>query len=346
MSFRQRAKPGDTSVLLKPFLSVRHGLMAGLALLLAGTAAAQPDAAAEYPKQTVRIEVPFAPGGGTDTTARLLAAKLGEKWGKAVLVENRPGGNTVIATQLVAKAPPDGTTLLLANTTFAINPILTPGLPYDSQKDFEPITTVAGGPFLLVVHSSVQATDLQSMLRILRSAKPGEWNFATVGSSGIGRIVGEMFALQSGVKLQHIPYKGASQVENDLLAGTVKLTIDPPNAYIGSVREGRLKALAVTGSKRLASLPQVGTFAEQGMPNFNARNWYGLLAPAGTPPEVVQKIARDVDEVLAQPDVLAKLSLLELQPMPSTPDQFKAYLHSETERFTQVVRSAGIQAAD
>lgn len=308
-------------------------------------AQAQVGAVSSYPTQQVNIVVPFAPGGGTDTTARLLAQKLSEKWGKTVIVENRPGGNTVIATQMVAKAKPDGHTLLIANSTFAINPLLSPNLPYDSNKDFVPIGTVAGGPFMMLVHPSVPANDLKGMLQILQSAKLGEWNFATVGGSGIGRIVGELFSIQSGTKLQHIPYKGASQIATDLLAGTVKLTIDPPNTYISHVKNGKLKALAVTG-KRLASLPNVATFAEQGMPEFDVRSWYGLLAPAGTPKAIIQKISNDVLEILSQPDVKDKFAALELDPMPSSPEQFQLYLRTETEKFSRVVKAANIKAAD
>jgi tripartite-type tricarboxylate transporter receptor subunit TctC len=183
------------------------------------------------------------------------------------------------------------------------------------------------------------------MLQILHNAKPGEWNFATVGGSGIGRIVGELFAIQSGARLQHIPYKGASQVTTDMLAGTVKLTIDPPNTYIPHVKSGKLKALAVTG-KRLASLPDVPTFAEQGMPEFDARTWYGLLAPAGTPPAVVNKISAAVNEILAQPEVKEKLAGLELETLPSNPQQFQTYLRAETEKFTRVVKAANIKAAE
>jgi tripartite-type tricarboxylate transporter receptor subunit TctC len=295
--------------------------------------------------QQVNIVVPFAAGGGTDSTARLLAQKLSEKWGKPVVVENRPGGNTVIATQLVAKARPDGHTLLIANSTFAINPILSASLPYDSSKDFVPIGTVAGGPFMMLVHPSVPANDLKGMLQILQTSKPGEWNFATVGGSGIGRIVGELFALQSGTKLQHIPYKGASQIATDLLAGTVKLTIDPPNTYIMHIKSGKVKALAVTG-KRLASLPNVPTFAEQGMPEFDVRSWYGLLAPAGTPKAIIQKISTDVQEILAQTEIKDKFAALELDPMPSSPEQFQLYLRTETEKFSRVVKAANIKAAD
>ena len=320
-------------------------VLIGQAISFSSIAQAQISAAPSFPMQQVNIVVPFAAGGGTDSTARLLAQKLSEKWGKSVIVENRPGGNTVIATQMVAKAKPDGHTLLIANSTFAINPILSPNLPYDSSKDFVPIGTVAGGPFMMLVHPSVPANDLKGMLQILQTAKPGDWNFATVGGSGIGRIVGELFAIQSGTKLQHIPYKGASQIATDLLAGTVKLTIDPPNTYISHVKNGKLKALAVTG-KRLASLPNVATFAEQGMAEFDVRSWYGLLAPAGTPRAIIQKISADVQEILSQQEVKDKFAALELDPMPSTPEQFQLYLRAETEKFSRVVKTANIKAAE
>jgi tripartite-type tricarboxylate transporter receptor subunit TctC len=328
-----------------PWRCARNFTLAMPALWCAAAVQAQGAEAAAFPTQPVRIVVPFAPGGGTDATARLLAQKLGDKWGRQVIVENRPGGNTVIATQAVARAAPDGHTLLFANSTFAINPILSTGLPYDAWGDFMAITSVAGGPFLLVVHPSVPADNLRGMLQVLRDAKPGEWNYATVGGSGIGRIAGELFAIQSGTRLQHVPYKGAAQVTTDLLAGTVKLTIDPPNTYIAHVRAGKLKALAVTG-KRLASLPDVPTFAEQGMPEFDVRFWYGLFAPAGTPRSVVDKISAAVNEALALPDVREKLAGLELEALPSSPEHFQAYLRTETEKFTRVVKAANIKAAD
>jgi len=192
----------------------------------------------------------------------------------------------------------------------------------------------------------VPANNLKEMLALLRAAKPGEWNFATVGSSGIGRVIGETFALQAGVKLQHIPYKGAAQVANDLLAGQVKFTIDPPNPYINHVRNGKLKALAVNSSKRLPSLPDVPTFAEQGMPEFNAQAWNGLLAPAGTPKPIVQKLAAAVNEILAMPEVKEKLAAMETEPIGSTPEQFQAFLQAESEKYGRVVKSANIKAVD
>jgi tripartite-type tricarboxylate transporter receptor subunit TctC len=323
-----------------------------LALLLpalAGAASvlAQADPAASYPQQTVRILVPFAPGGGTDTTARLLAQKLGDKWGRQVIVENRPGGNTVIATQAVAKAAPDGLTLLLANSTFAINPILSTSLPYDTWKDFVPITTVAGGPFLLVVHPSVPADNLKGMLQVLHAAKPGEWNFATVGGSGIGRIVGELFALQSGTKLQHVPYKGASQVTTDLLAGTVKLTIDPPNTYITHIKGGKLKGLAVTGKNRLALAARRADLRGAGHARIRRAH---LVRPvrAGRHAEGRRSTRSPQPSTRSSrsPEMKQNLAGLELDTLPSNPEQFQAYLRAETEKFTRVVKAANIKAAD
>ena len=308
-----------------------------------GGGASAADDPASYPNKPIRIIVPFVAGGGTDMTARLLAQKLGDKFGQQVIVDNRPGGNTVIATQAVASAAPDGYTLLLANSTFAINHLISRNLPYDTFKDFTPVSGVSSGPWLMVVHPSVPANNLKEMLAILRAAKPGEWNFATVGSTGIGRVVGETFAVDAGVKLQHIPYKGAAQVSAALLAGEVKFTIDPPGPYIEHIRAGKVKGLAVSSSKRLPSLPDVPTFAEQGMPEFNLQAWNGLLVPAATPKAIVNKLAAAVQEVLASPEVKDKLAGMETEAIGSSPAQFATFLRSESDRFSRVVKAANIQ---
>jgi tripartite-type tricarboxylate transporter receptor subunit TctC len=314
-----------------------------LAAVAGGSASAADDAAAAYPSRPIRIIVPFVAGGGTDLTARLLAQKLGEKFGQQVIVDNRPGGNTVIATQAVASAAPDGYTVLLANSTFAINHLISRNLPYDTFKDFAAVSEVSSGPWLMVVHPSVPANNLKEMLAVLRAAKPGEWNFATVGSSGIGRVVGETFAIDAGVKLQHIPYKGAAQVSAALLSGEVKFTIDPPGPYIENIKAGKVKGLAVSSSKRLASLPDVPTFAEQGMPEFNLQAWNGLLVPAATPKPVVARLAAMVQEVLAMPEVKEKLAAMETEAIGSSPAQFASFLQSESDRFARVVKAANIQ---
>jgi tripartite-type tricarboxylate transporter receptor subunit TctC len=332
----------ETSMLY-PLLRRFGAALCALAAFAGTGACAADDPAARYPDKPIRIVVPFVAGGGTDLTARLLAQKLGEKFGQQVIVDNRPGGNTVIATQAVASAAPDGYTLLLANSTFAINHLISRTLPYDTFKDFAPISEVSSGPWLMVVHPSVPANNLKEMLAILRNAKPGEWNFATVGSSGIGRVVGETFAIDAGVKLQHIPYKGAAQVSAALLSGEVKFTIDPPGPYIENIKAGKVKGLAVSSAKRLPSLPNVPTFAEQGMPEFNLQAWNGLLAPGATPKPVVNKIAAMVQEVLAMPEVKEKLAAMESEAIGSSPAEFSAFLKSESDRFARVVKAANIQ---
>jgi tripartite-type tricarboxylate transporter receptor subunit TctC len=187
------------------------------------------ESAASFPSKQVRIIVPFAAGSSSmEQMARLLAQKLGDKWGQQVIVDNRGGGNTVIGTLAAARAAPDGYTMILVNATFAINTVLTPNLPYDSDKDFAAVAGAGAVPFVMVVNSSVPANNFREMMDLLKAGKPGEWNFATVGSTGIGRIAGETFAQQTGVKLQHIPFKGAAEVVSNLLAGNVKFTIDPP----------------------------------------------------------------------------------------------------------------------
>jgi tripartite-type tricarboxylate transporter receptor subunit TctC len=327
-------------------LNRRAMALATVLTLTGGAGLAQQDLAASFPSKPIHIVIPFVPGGGSDSTARLLATKLTERFGWQVVVENRTGGNTVIATQQVAKSAPDGHTLLLANSTFAINPVLLPNLPYDSSKDLIPVTTVAITPFVMAVHPSVQANNLKEMLAIMRSGKPGEWNFATVGSSGIGRIAGELFAQTAGVQLQHVPYKGAAQVTQEMLAGVVKFTIDVVNTYPPHVRSGKIKALAVTGKSRIPSLPDVPTFAEQGMPEFDVSMWFGLLASGGTPRPIIDKLNAAINEVLAMPDVKQRLAAIEMQTLGSTPEGFQSYIKTESESFAKVIQSAGIKPAE
>jgi tripartite-type tricarboxylate transporter receptor subunit TctC len=299
--------------------------------------------AASYPRRPIRLVVPYVAGGGTDFIARLLSQKLGEKFGQQVIVDNRPGGNTVIGTQAVASAEPDGHTLLVAISSFAINPFISANLPYDSFKDFAPVSELATTPFLMAVHSTVPARNLKDVLALLRAAQPGEWDFATVGSAGIGRIAGETFAIEAGAKMQHIPYKGAAQVVAALVSGEVKFTIDPPGPYIEHIRAGKVRGLAISSARRLASLPDVPTFAEQGMPQFDLQIWTGLLAPAATPKPIIDKLAAAVQEALASPEVKEKLVAMETEPIGSSPKQFAAFLKSESERFARVVKAASIK---
>ena len=305
------------------------------------------ESAASFPSKQVRIIVPFAAGSSNmEQMARLIAQKLGDKWGQQVIVENRGGGNTVIGTQAAARAAPDGYTMILVNATFAINPVLTPNLPYDSDKDFAAVAGAGAVPFLMVVNSSVPANNFREMMDLLKAGKPGEWNFATVGSTGIGRIAGETFAQQSGVKLQHIPFKGGGEVVSNLLAGNVKFTIDPPGVHVPHVKSGKLKAYAVTGPTRLTSLPDVPTFAEVGMAEYDVRTWYGLLAPSATPRPILNKLSASVLDVLKMPDVQEKIRALEVNPIPPAPEQFADMIKAERQQFAKIIKAANIKPGE
>jgi tripartite-type tricarboxylate transporter receptor subunit TctC len=313
---------------------------------VACTAAHAQESAASFPSKPVRIIVPFVAGGGSDQTARLLAQQLGEKWGQQVIVDNRPGGNTVIATQAAARAAPDGYTMIFVNSTFAINTLLTPNLPYDAEKDFATVAGVGATPFLMVVHPSVPANNFKEMMALLKGSKPGDWNFATVGSTGIGRLAGEQFAQQTGVKLQHIPFKGAAEVVSNVLSGQVKFTIDPPGVHVPHIKTGKLKAFAVTGPTRLPLLPDVPTFAEVGMPEYDVRMWFGLLAPSGTPKPILAKLSASVIEVLNMPDVKEKLRAQDVSPIPPGADQFAAMIKTETEQFAKIIKAGNIKPGE
>ena len=305
------------------------------------------ESAASFPSKQVRIIVPFATGSGSmEQMVRLLAQKLADKWGQPVIVDNRGGGNTVIGTQAAARAAPDGYTMILVNATFAINTVLTPNLPYDSDKDFAAVAGAGAVPFLMVAHPSVPANNFKEMMGLLKAAKPGDWNFATVGSTGIGRIAGETFAQQTGVKLQHIPFKGAAEVVSNLLAGNVKFTIDPPGVHVPQVKAGKLKAYAVTGATRLPLLPDVPTFAEVGMPEYDVQMWFGLLAPGATPKPILNKLSASVLDVLKMPDVQEKIRALDISPIPPAPEQFAAHIKTEAERFSKIIKTANIKPVE
>ena len=331
--------------MLKKLLHVSRNAL--LLAALAVPAVHAQESAASFPSKQVRIIVPFAAGSGSmEQMVRLLAQKLADKWGQPVIVDNRGGGNTVIGTQAAARAAPDGYTMILVNATFAINTVLTPNLPYDSDKDFAAVAGAGAVPFLMVAHPSVPANNFKEMMGLLKAAKPGDWNFATVGSTGIGRIAGETFAQQTGVKLQHIPFKGAAEVVSNLLAGNVKFTIDPPGVHVPPVKAGKLKAYAVTGATRLPLLPDVPTFAEVGMPEYDVQMWFGLLAPGATPKPILNKLSASVLDVLKMPDVQEKIRALDISPIPPAPEQFAAHIKTDAARFSKIIKTANIKPVE
>jgi len=306
-------------------------------VLLAGAAAAQQ----AYPARPIRLILPYAPGGSTDVLARLIGPKITESWGQSVVVDNRPGGNTMIGTQALTKAAPDGYTLLMMAIAHTIIPNLMP-TPYDPIKDFTPVATIGRGELLLVVHPSVSANTLQELIALAKS-RPGQLNYASASTGGPLHLAGELFNMLAGVKTQHIPYKGGGPAMLDLLGGHVQMMFSPPPEALPNVRSGKLKAIAISGPARSGAVPQVPTFAEAGMPDFTAKNWFGVLAPAGTPAPVVQKISAEIARILALPDMRERLQSQGMEAFISTPEQFGALLRSDLAMYGKIIKAANIR---
>lgn len=323
--------------------SLRKAVFAALAMLgMASTAAlAGPDDASGYPDKLVRIVVPFSPGGGTSNAARFLADKLAAKWAEAVIIDNRPGGNMVIGSSIVAKAEPDGHTLLFANTSHTINPSVMPKMPYDAVRDFTPVCTVLVNRFMLLSHPDLGAKSFDEFIKVVK-ADPESHNLPTVGATGVGRLASESLMRLIGVKLQNIPYKGTSDLASNLVGGELKFALEIPGFYLPHIESGKLNVLAVSGDTRLPSMPSVPTFAEAGFEEFDTQSWYGLLAPAGTPAPIVEKIAADVREIVESPDFGQYLETIQSEAMVSSPAEFAALIEREIPKYRQSAKQAGI----
>lgn len=318
-------------------------LMTTTALAIPTTARAQSAGAADpYPARTVRVVVPFAPGGALDTVARLVAQKLGEKLGQPFVVENKPGAANMIGNDLVAKATPDGHTLLFAAAPIALNQALGIKTPYDAQRDFAPISLVASGGVLVLVHPSAPWRTMQDIVQAAK-ASPAGLNYATAGVGSMPHLIGEGWKVQSGANLTHIGYKGSAQAMQDAVAGTITLLLDGYTPSGAMVENGKLRAIAYAGKNRLDRLPNVPTTAEQGFPELVGGGFFGLLAPAGTPRPIIDKLYQAVREVLAQPDVRDRLTRQGYEIHGSTPAEYTAYIRREIERWTPVVKAAGIK---
>ncbi len=300
--------------------------------------------AAEYPEKPIRWVVPWPPGGGIDITTRILSPAFAEALGGAtIIVENRPGASALIGTDFAAKAPPDGYTLLTAAAgPNAILPQLHPKIPYDSLKDFASIGYIANTVYVLVVHPSLPVKNVQDLIALAR-AKPGE---LTIGSSGTGtpaQLAGKFLESMTGVSLVHVSYKGSAGPALEVMGGQIVMTIETISPLLPHIRGGKLKALGVTAKQRSSQLPAVPTIAESGLPDYEIVNWYGLLAPAGTPPAIVERLNRSLNQVLSRPDVRDRLMNAGLEVVGSTPDEFRNFRVSDFARWGEIVRKANIK---
>ena len=313
-------------------------LIAAVLLGLAEVAVGQ----AAYPGRPVTLVVPFPPGGGTDTGARIVAQKLGAKWGQTVIVENKGGAAGMIGADMVAKAKPDGYTLLMGNIgTQAINPSLYKKMPYDAATAFVPIALVAELPLAMMVNPAVPAKTAREFIALAKS-EPGKLSYSSSGAGGAPHLAAEMFKEATGTFIVHVPYRGGGPAIGDLLAGHVHLSFMTVLEASGHIKAGKLRALAVTGSQRVAALPEVPTLAEAALPGFNSISWIGVLAPAGTPKEIVDKVSSDLREVVASDEVKQKLIELGAVPAGTTPAQFQALIDSDRRRYAQVIKDKKI----
>jgi tripartite-type tricarboxylate transporter receptor subunit TctC len=312
--------------------------MAGLALAaFCGAAAAQ-----NYPAKTVRMVVGYPPGGPTDVLARIVSQKLTQTWGQQVIVDNRPGASGMIGAEFTARAAPDGYTLLMVPVTYAVTPSLFAKMTYDVEKDLSPVAQVAAAPFILVVHPTLPVKTVKDLIALDRRS-PGQINFASASTGGMPHLAGELFNSMTGTKLVHIPYKGAAPATTDLLSGQVTLMFNNMLSAMPQVKAGRLRAVAVTSSKRSAAAPELPTIAET-VPGYEASGWYGAFAPAATSKELIGRLNAEINRIMKMPDVTQRLAGDGVEAVGTTPEQFGAYLKQEVAKWGKVVKASGAKA--
>ena len=294
-----------------------------------------------FPAKTARIVVPFPPGGPLDATGRLLAQQLSERWGQSIVVENKPGAGGNIGADYVAKSAPDGYTIVMgALSTHAVNPSLYAKMPYDAQKDFAPITLVAITPNVLVVNPALPVDSVRALIAYAK-ARPGQLSFGSGSIGSAGHLAGELFKIDAGVDIVHVPYKGAAPAMQALLAGDTQLMFDNLANAMAQVKAGKLRALAVTTAERSKLAPELPTMAESGLQGFDISTWFGLFAPAGTPPDVVAKWNADVTRILTAPDMRDRLLAQGAEPAPDSPADFARFIAAEAAKYARIVRTSG-----
>ena len=310
-----------------------------IAALVAAICAAPAVAADNYPNKPIRMLVGFAPGGGTDTTARPIAQKMSELMGQQVIVDNRPGAAGNIATEINARAPGDGYTILMATiASLAINPSLYGNLPFDPEKDLAPVIQAVDSTNILSLHPSVPANSVKELIAL---AKQKPLNFGSSGVGGTGHLAGELFNVMAGTQLSHVPYKGGGPAMIDLVAGNIQIVFATAASAVPQIKSGKIKGLAVTTMKRSGLMPELPTISEAGLKGFDANNWYGVVVPARTPKPIITRLNADIGKILAMPDIKQFLFGQGLDVAPGTPEAFGAYIKSERAKWAKVVRASG-----
>jgi tripartite-type tricarboxylate transporter receptor subunit TctC len=308
-------------------------------------ASAVPAAAQTWPARPVRIIVPFAPGGGVDTVTRFLAQKLSEQTGSPFVVDNRPGGAAVLGTELVARAAPDGYTLLTSAPEFSINPSMRSKLPYDPFKDFAYISQLTAGQFMLASHPSVPVKTVRQVIALAK-ARPGELNYGSSGTGGINHLAGALFQSMTGIRWVHVPFKGAGPSTIGLIGGHIDFVFASTTGLVGPAKAGKVRAIAVTGPKRFTELPQVPTIAESGVPGYYVTGWYGFYAPAGTSAEIVRRLHTEARRGLNSPEVAEKLEKTGNVPVTSSPAEFAAFVRAEIGKWAKVIKDSSLKKID
>ena len=324
---------------MKRWLRLIGNMLASLVLVLSTVVATAQD---KYPNKSIRVIVPVAPGGGTDFIARLIGQKLSEAWGQPVIVDNRPGGAGNLGVEIAAKAAPDGYTLVIPITSFPINPSLYSKLPFDTVRDFAPVTLVASAPLLLVVNPKTQANSVKDLIALAK-VKPGELNYANSGSGTTAHLAGELFKRMAGVDIVSIAYKGGGPAVVDLMAGNVQIYFSTIPAALPQVKAGRLRALAVTSGKRVNEIRDIPTVSESGLPGFEVVAWFGMFAPGKTPQPIVKKLNGVVVGILGMPDVREKMSGQGLIPGGNTSEELGVFLKAEIAKWSRLIKEANIR---
>ena len=322
---------------------IKHrGWTRGVLLAFAVIVVALPVHAQNYPVRPVRMIVPFSPGGATDVPARILAQRLSEAFGHQIVIDNRPGAGGVLGADAVAKAPPDGYTLLLTATTHVISASLYKKLPYDAIRDFAPVMLIGSGPNVLTVHPSLPAKNVRELIALAK-ARPGKIDYASSGNGSSQHLFGALFMSLADIRMMHIPYKGSAPATTDLIAGQVSVGFPGIALVLPHTKAGRLRALAVTSAERSKAMPDVPSIAEAGVPGYAATLWLGLLAPRGTPPQIVQKLFDEIAKLLRQPEVESAYLATGTDVTISNPEQFGLFVKAEYDKWAKVIKAVDAQ---